>query len=281
MQACLAHRPTHRQVCRRRLRRGRLRTSRRRRRPLLDRAATRRQPRTARWNADVPCFDFVGRNRAAEVQSLGSVAVPSTGWCTLRAVLQLQANHRGLCVNIFHAPVGVDRPSLNHRVAVAIRGRIQRVPCGSATPARCLSRRWRGFAALLARRSSSRAGGNECSDFDKTGACSIASRHVAPPSEDTSTLATRPAPDHARPDSSYSPGPCMVMPPDGCVITDFTPSSTGELTRFAVRIRSVYFDVSSFVCVGPSVSFSRCSHFTFMLPSPPGQHQSQRIALVP
>ena len=41
----------------------------------------------------------------------------------------------------------------------------------------------------------------------------------------------------------------------------------------------MYFEVSSLVMVGPSVSLMRRSHLTFMLPSKPGQQQAHRIAV--
>src|SRR5688572_11441454 len=102
--------------------------------------------------------------------------------------------------------------------------------------------------------------------FENIGSWSFASRQLVPPSSDTSTRRILPAPDHARPAISYRPGPCIFMPPDGRVITDFTPISKVNWRALPSGIGSEYLEVSSLVCVGPSVSFRRCSHFTLMLP---------------
>src|ERR1700739_2454222 len=57
--------------------------------------------------------------------------------------------------------------------------------------------------------------------FGNIGSFSAASVQLRPPSAETSTLATRPAPDQARPEISYSPGPFIVIPKDGLRMTDF------------------------------------------------------------
>src|SRR6267143_377111 len=106
--------------------------------------------------------------------------------------------------------------------------------------------------------------------FEKTGSCSAASRQLAPPSAETSTLAIFPAPDQARPEISYQPGPCMLMPTLGWVITDFTPIRNVNWRALPSGVGSVYFEVSSLACIGASRSLIRRSHFTLELPSHPG-----------
>src|SRR5215813_9833989 len=103
-----------------------------------------------------------------------------------------------------------------------------------------------------------------------TGSCSVASRQLAPPSVDTSTLRTLPAPDHAMPEISYQPAPCILVPIAGRVITDFTPITKVNWRALPSGVGSVYLEVSSLACVGPCVSLMRRSHFTFELPSHPG-----------
>ena len=53
-------------------------------------------------------------------------------------------------------------------------------------------------------------------------------------------------------------------------MTDFTPIGNVNCRACPSGMRSVYFDVSSFVITGPAVTFSRRSHFTLVLPSQPG-----------
>src|SRR5579871_335796 len=60
------------------------------------------------------------------------------------------------------------------------------------------------------------------------GSWSCASFHVWPPSVETSTRFTAPAPDHASPVISWKPGPGILYPPAGRVITDFGPSSNSN-----------------------------------------------------
>src|SRR6266851_3343557 len=57
--------------------------------------------------------------------------------------------------------------------------------------------------------------------FGNTGPFSIARAQVLPPSAETSTFEIRPAPDQASPETSYSPGPFIVIPKDGLMIADF------------------------------------------------------------
>src|SRR5580704_3080723 len=64
---------------------------------------------------------------------------------------------------------------------------------------------------------------NRVRAFDKTGSFKAATAQLLPPSAETSTFETRPAPDHANPEISYSPGPFMVIPKDGLTIADFAP----------------------------------------------------------
>src|SRR6185503_15335932 len=52
------------------------------------------------------------------------------------------------------------------------------------------------------------------------GSSSIASRQFFPPSKETSTARIFPAPDHARPDTSWNPRAFSWCPPDGDVMTD-------------------------------------------------------------
>ena len=56
---------------------------------------------------------------------------------------------------------------------------------------------------------------------------------------------------------------------------DFTSIGNTNCQAFSSLSRIVYFEVSSLVMVGASMSLSRRSHFTFMLPSKPGS--SSRI----
>src|SRR6185295_18862646 len=109
--------------------------------------------------------------------------------------------------------------------------------------------------------------------LENTGSCSIASRQPAPPSTDTSTLLILPAPDHAIPEISYHPAPCIFMPKDGWVITDFTPMTKVNWRALPSGVGSVYLEVSSLACVGPCVTLMRRSHFTFELPSHPGTNR--------
>src|SRR5580700_6171247 len=60
------------------------------------------------------------------------------------------------------------------------------------------------------------------------GLWSSASFQFFPPSVETSTRLTAPAPDHARPVISWKPGPGILYPPAGRVITDFGPSSNSN-----------------------------------------------------
>src|SRR3977135_4371975 len=87
---------------------------------------------------------------------------------------------------------------------------------------------------------------------EKTGSCSAASRQLAPPSAETSTLETFPAPDQARPEISYQPGPCRLMPTLGWVITDFTPITSVNWRALPSGVGSVYLEVSSLACIGAS-----------------------------
>ncbi len=61
---------------------------------------------------------------------------------------------------------------------------------------------------------------------------------------------------------------------DGVMI-DFTSIGNTNCQAFPSGSSTVYFDVSSLVMTGASVSLSRRNHFTFMLPSKPGS--SSRI----
>src|SRR5438045_5632483 len=92
------------------------------------------------------------------------------------------------------------------------------------------------------------------SAFASTGCCNAAGAQLLPPSAESSTLAIRPEPDQASPETSYSPGPCIVKPGEGWVITDL--ASIGKTNCSALPLGSeiVYFDVSSLVIVGASVS---------------------------
>ncbi len=89
-----------------------------------------------------------------------------------------------------------------------------------------------------------------------------------------------PRPDHASPVSSYTPGPSSDMPPDGRVITDFASMSNVNCRAVPSGIRSVYFDVSQRVIAGWFITFSRRSHFTFVLPSHPGSEEAQWVSLL-
>ena len=51
---------------------------------------------------------------------------------------------------------------------------------------------------------------------------------------------------------------------------DFTPIGNVNCCAVPSGSKSVYLDVSSFVINGSVVTFSRRSHFTFVLPSHPG-----------
>ena len=51
---------------------------------------------------------------------------------------------------------------------------------------------------------------------------------------------------------------------------DFTSIGNTNCQALSSLSRIVYFEVSSLVMIGASVSLSRRSHFTFMLPSKPG-----------
>src|SRR3954467_14488022 len=66
------------------------------------------------------------------------------------------------------------------------------------------------------------------------------------------------------------PGSFIVSPGDGRVITDLPSCGKTNWRDLPSGIVIVYFDVSSLVMVGPSVSLMRRSHFTFLLPSYPG-----------
>src|SRR5262245_15200190 len=116
---------------------------------------------------------------------------------------------------------------------------------------------------------------NRVNALGRTGPEMAAGAHVLPPSADTSTRRTRPAPDHAIPEIWYRPGPCIFNPPDGDVMTDFTPIGNVNCRARPSGSESVYFDVSSFVITGASVTLRRRSHLTFVLPSQPGN--SKRI----
>src|SRR5688572_19985220 len=111
--------------------------------------------------------------------------------------------------------------------------------------------------------------------LDRIGPCSAASCQLMPPSAEISTLAMRPAPDHAMPLISYQPRRSSLCPNDGKVMIDFTPSSKVNWRALPSGCKSEYLEVSSLVCVGPSVTLMRRSHFTFILPSQPGS--SRRI----
>ena len=63
-------------------------------------------------------------------------------------------------------------------------------------------------------------------------------------------------------------------------MTDFTPIGNVNCSAVPSGSESVYFDVSSFVINGPAVTFSRRSHFTFVLPSHPGSTQPHRIPVL-
>jgi hypothetical protein len=54
-------------------------------------------------------------------------------------------------------------------------------------------------------------------------------------------------------------------------MTDFTPISNVNCSDRPSGSGSVYFEVSSLVCVGPSVTLTRRNHLTLMLPSQPGK----------
>src|SRR5882672_5451670 len=60
------------------------------------------------------------------------------------------------------------------------------------------------------------------------GSWRVASFQVRPASVETSTRFTAPAPDHAKPVISWKPGPGILYPPAGRVITDFGPSSNSN-----------------------------------------------------
>src|SRR6516162_5370472 len=98
---------------------------------------------------------------------------------------------------------------------------------------------------------------------------------LAPPSADTSTRATLPLPDHAKPATSYSPGPFKLSPGEGWVMIDFASMGKKSWSDSPLSISRVYLDVSSLVITGMSVIFRRRSHLTCMLPSYPGS--SRRI----
>jgi hypothetical protein len=63
----------------------------------------------------------------------------------------------------------------------------------------------------------------------------------------------------------------IVRPGDGWVMTDLASIGKTNCSDFPSGKSIVYFDVSSFVIVGPSVTLIRRSHFTCMLPSYPGK----------
>src|SRR5258705_13130643 len=108
---------------------------------------------------------------------------------------------------------------------------------------------------------------NRVSAYASTGADRAASAQVCPPSAETSTLLILPRPDQAIPDSSYSPCPVIFNPGAGRVMTDFTSIGYVNRSDLPSAWRSLYFDVSSLVIVGVSVTLIRRSHFTLMLPS--------------
>src|ERR1700694_4904088 len=114
--------------------------------------------------------------------------------------------------------------------------------------------------------------------FEKIGSCSAASRQLVPPSAETSTLLILPAPDHARPEISYQPSPCMLMPTLGWVITDFTPIKNVNWRALPSGVGSGYLEGSSLACIGASVSLIRRSHFTLELPSHSGRRRRTREA---
>src|ERR1700730_15317247 len=76
------------------------------------------------------------------------------------------------------------------------------------------------------------------------GSSSCASFQVWPPSVETSTRLTAPAPDHARPVISWKPGPGILYPPAGRVITDFGPNSNSNQRDFPSSLMLGYRLVS-------------------------------------
>src|SRR5262252_10940246 len=103
----------------------------------------------------------------------------------------------------------------------------------------------------------------------RRGSWSCAFTQVFPPSVVISTHSILPLPDHARPVSSYKPGPGRVCPPDGKVITDFASMRYVKIRALPSGIRSEYFEVSSLAMYAWSVGLRLRSHFTLVLPSHP------------
>ena len=62
----------------------------------------------------------------------------------------------------------------------------------------------------------------------------------------------------------------MVMLPEGRVMVDLTGSTRLNWRALPSFCSIEYFDVSSLVLVGPGVTWMRCSHLMFRLPSQPG-----------
>src|SRR5690606_42049818 len=96
---------------------------------------------------------------------------------------------------------------------------------------------------------------------------------VRRPSVEAWTRRIRPEPNHASPEMRYSPGPRIVIVPDGDVITDFAPIGNVKSKASPLGRISEYFDVSSFAISGPGATFRRRSHFTLALPSQPGRNR--------
>jgi hypothetical protein len=59
----------------------------------------------------------------------------------------------------------------------------------------------------------------------------------------------------------------MLRPGEGRVITDLASWAKQNCSDFPSFCRMVYFEVSSLVIVGPSVTLMRRSHLTFAMPS--------------
>src|ERR1017187_9644468 len=85
---------------------------------------------------------------------------------------------------------------------------------------------------------------NRVCAFRAMGSWSCASFQVRPPSVDTSTRLTAPAPDQARPVISWKPGPGILYPPAGRVITDFGPNSNSNQRDFPSSLMLGYLLIS-------------------------------------